>query len=213
MSRGQAVRLLLVIWCISILGTAVGGWYSEPYLIASGTFCFYNWSSFALIFFAWPMAVVALLAMMYWYIQILRALRALNRDTVDSAAFDRTVTFHVTSLIVLFLCTYSVIVSLSILELSGRRASAWHDVLAASLVLCYWVFAPFAYAKSNAHVGILGLVCCTVRKRNLSTMQTASSITEPSSPDLFPTKAQGSADSDEIDVVIADNELLSAIQI
>jgi hypothetical protein len=156
-TQRHAYLAIAGIYSISISGVVLSGTFSPTYIVSSGIFCFFEWSSKALTTFAWPLALIAGLLMIYWYYQTFKRVREIDltqfrRD--QSHHVSRNIAKRLTFLVVLFFATYATIMSLSFYELSGRRAESFYDILAACTVLTYWVTAPLAYARTNKRVGL-----------------------------------------------------------
>eukprot|EP00456_Euglypha_rotunda_P037960 TRINITY_DN2914_c0_g1_i5.p1 TRINITY_DN2914_c0_g1~~TRINITY_DN2914_c0_g1_i5.p1 ORF type:complete len:328 (-),score=13.65 TRINITY_DN2914_c0_g1_i5:296-1165(-) len=92
------IKSLLVVafaWAFAFFTTSFMGYFSSFYLVASGTFCFYDWTSPALIFAAWPMAAVSLGLMGFWYWKTYQAFQTVRdgakefRQDAESASLDR----------------------------------------------------------------------------------------------------------------------------
>jgi hypothetical protein len=163
----QAYLTIAIIYLISIVGTIVSGQFSPSYLVESGTFCFFDWSSRALTTFAWPVALIAGLCMIYWYYQTFKRVREIQRDAKqlnenDQSQMTRQVAKRLSFLVLLFFCSYATIMSLSFYELSGRRAGSFYDIFAAATVLIYWVSAPIAYAYINKNLTLRSVICLPV---------------------------------------------------
>jgi len=163
----QAYLTIAIIYLISIGGTIVSGQFSPSYLVESGTFCFFDWSSRALTTFAWPVALIAGLCMIYWYYQTFKRVREIQRDAKqfnenDQSQMTRQIAKRLVFLVLLFFCSYATIMSLSFYELSGRRAGSFYDIFAATTVLIYWVSAPVAYAYINKNLTFRSVICLPI---------------------------------------------------
>jgi len=161
----QAAKIIISIYLVSTLGTIISGLFSPTYLVESGTFCFFDWSSKALTVFAWPLALIAGICMIYWYYQTFKRVKEIQQDAnqyvreQDPGHLTRDVAKRLSFLVLLFFSTYATIMSLSFYELSGRRAGSFYDILAATTVLIYWVTAPIAYAHINKRLGLKSVLC------------------------------------------------------
>eukprot|EP00456_Euglypha_rotunda_P037961 TRINITY_DN2914_c0_g1_i6.p1 TRINITY_DN2914_c0_g1~~TRINITY_DN2914_c0_g1_i6.p1 ORF type:complete len:308 (-),score=19.39 TRINITY_DN2914_c0_g1_i6:526-1335(-) len=156
------IKSLLVVafaWAFAFFTTSFMGYFSSFYLVASGTFCFYDWTSPALIFAAWPMAAVSLGLMGFWYWKTYQAFQTVRdgakefRQDAESASLDRALAIRLSLLVILFLLGYIGIISQSLYEIMVGRAKAWGDIVAALMVLLYWNSIAFFYARANQRLG------------------------------------------------------------
>jgi len=168
LSISTAYKTIIGIYVICITGTLSFGFFSSSYLVSSGTFCFFEWSSYALVIFAWPLAIVCGACMIYWYYHVFQIVRnaeskasTYDKLKIDKLHVTKKIAIRLSVLVALFFVCYAPIMFLSLYELSGLRAKAWQDVLAAVPVLFYWMFAPFAYARTNRRLGIWSVLMCT----------------------------------------------------
>jgi len=161
----KAYVFVISSWFIAFIGTFIFGSYSDYYLVASGTFCFYNWTSIALLAWAWPLAGIAAVSMGYWYWKTFETVRRVRQSAkeiiVDGSTREVDVAYRLSTMVLLFLLGYSGIISQSLYEVFVGRAKIWGDVTAACIVLLYWVSAAFAYAHANQRLGVSGVLCCS----------------------------------------------------
>jgi len=161
----QAYVIIAIIYLIAVFGTIISGLFSPTYLVESGTFCFFDWSSHALTNFAWPVALIAGICMIYWYYQTFKRVREIQHDAQhfvrehEPSRITGNVAKRLTFLVLLFFCSYATIMSLSFYELSGRRAGSYYDILSATTALIYWVAAPISYAHINKRLGFQSVLC------------------------------------------------------
>jgi hypothetical protein len=94
----------------------------------------------------------------YWYyktFQVVAQVRKGAKDfLLDGSKRNADLVIKLSTLVLFFVFGYSGIVSQSLYEVLVGRAKIWGDVLAACIVLIYWVCAPFAYAMANHRLGI-----------------------------------------------------------
>jgi hypothetical protein len=164
----RAIMTVICAWVFAPCATILSGNYSHYYLVASGTFCFYEWASPALIFVAWPLAIVSVGLTGYWYFHTFKAF-ALARQATDNnihteSGMGRDLAIRLSSLVILFFFGYIGIISQSMYELFIGRAKAWGDIVAAVIVLIFWVSAPFAYAHANRRLGIESVLICLPKR-------------------------------------------------
>jgi len=166
-SVNQAVAIVVCAWIFAPCATLLSGNFSRYYLVASGTFCFYEWASPALIFVAWPLAIIAVLTMAYWYWHTFRAFSAVRQATDNHIHSDngmgRDLAIRLFAMVILLGLGYIGIISQSMYELFIGRAKAWGDIVAAVLVLIFWVSAPFAYSTANRRLGTGSVLLCLPR--------------------------------------------------
>jgi hypothetical protein len=65
-----AEYIILVVWSIAITGTIISGTYSEIYLMPSGTYCFYTFTSPAFLYWFVPVMLGALFSLTFCYTTI-----------------------------------------------------------------------------------------------------------------------------------------------
>jgi len=161
-SSKKATYIVAFAWCFAIFTTTFMGYFSKYYLVASGTFCFYEWTSPALIFAAWPMACVSLLLMGYWYWRTFQSFQTVREGAKEfrkeqehsSSSLDRDLAVRLSVLVIFFLFGYIGIISQSLYEIFIGRAKAWGDIVAALMVLSYWDCIAFCYAHANKRLGL-----------------------------------------------------------
>jgi len=181
----KAYFFVVAIWCLAFAGTLLFGTYSPIYLVASGTFCFYQWTSLALIAWAWPVAISAAIGMGFCYYKTFKTVSEVRKGAkdiyLDGSSREAAIALKLSVLVFLFVLGYSGIVSQSLYEVFIGRAKIWGDVIAAVIVLIYWVSAPWAYAHVNNRLGSSSVIFCrpsATRKtgsRNSSTNGSADS--------------------------------------
>jgi len=196
----KALLFVAFIWVLAFAGTAIFGNMSPIYLVQSGTFCFYDWSSVALIAWAWPVAGIAAGCMVYWYystFKVVRAARAAAKALViDGSRREADIAIKLSILVFLFVYGYSGVVCQSLYEVTVGRAKIWGDVTAAVIAMTYWVMAPFAYAHANSRLQI-GALFCSPAALLPSTKQSTGKL--PISLNAHPSQRTGDTNSKRTD--------------
>jgi len=153
---------VLFSWILSFGGTFIFGLFSEIYLVASGTFCFYTWTSVALLAWAWPVAALSGFCMSYWYWKIFSKMKKVQHIIhEDDPSKENDIALRLASLIFLFILGYSGLICQSLYEVFIGRAAVWGDITAACIVLTYWVTAPLAYAHANHRLQLSAVFYCS----------------------------------------------------
>jgi hypothetical protein len=199
----KAIYIVAFAWVFAVFTTAVMGYFSDYYLVASGTFCFYKWTSPALIFAAWPMAITSVCLMGFWYWKTYQAFRTVRdgakdfrQEKASSSSLDRDLAIRLSLLVILFLFGYVGIISQSLYEIMVGRAKAWGDIVAALMVLIYWDSIAFCYAHANKRLGIKAVLFFLPEKL------AAVSVKSPSTGlSVQSTKESHKGDGEETDTV------------
>jgi len=187
----KAYLYVFLSWVFAFSGTFIFGLFSDIYLVASGTFCFYTWTSLALLAWAWPIAGIASFSMTYWYWQIYSQMRKVKKFIHDEEGNkeNEKIAIRLASLVFLFILGYSGLICQSLYEVFIGRAAIWGDITAACIVLIYWVLAPVAYAHANQRLKISAVLYASpallkeeyeeISKRASNTLTTIPSVISP----------------------------------
>jgi len=165
----KATTVVSLIWLIS-MGMTVGlGSISDYYLVANDTFCFYDWKSPLLMYWAWPLAFFSLTTMGYCYYSTFRALKQTGDATVhvttelDIRGMEKGLAFRLLFLIVMFVMGYAGIIFQSFYEYFIGHLPMWADITFWVIVLFYWLTVAMAYAHANPSLGVTAVLRCKAR--------------------------------------------------
>jgi len=149
-----------------------------------------------LIAWAWPVAGIAAVLMGYWYYRTFRAVALVRKGArdflLDGSKKNGDLVIKLSTLVLFFVFGYSGIVSQSLYEVTIGRAKIWGDVMAAAIVLVYWVCAPFAYAGVNHRLGIRSVLFADPLSRGNREVQEQTTPMSVSSP--HPTQTHSAAE-------------------
>jgi len=106
----KALYVVMFAWLFAVGTTTLTGYFSHYYLVSSGTFCFYEWTSPALIYSAWPMAIIAIVLMAYWYFKTYQTFQQAHEgarkyektEQHSSSSLDRSLAVRLSILVLFF---------------------------------------------------------------------------------------------------------------
>ncbi|AYV80515.1 MAG: hypothetical protein Harvfovirus2_45 [Harvfovirus sp.] len=141
--------IIAVTLGIGILGSIIFGVFSETTVMASGTWCFYKFSSLAVIAWFTPCVIITGLSIIISYVKIFRIIKKSKERVmayVSNSSNDQAKVAKKASIFVLcFLVSWTPMIVASIMELAGEQINEIFDIVIMTLGSFNSVFVAVIY--------------------------------------------------------------------